>query len=132
MKTIENPEAVFDAVVVFWNVLTQRWELSAAGTLEECQRYWDQVRLEGFGGRMQMIRQSVPKFTLPEKEPMQPTYKLNPRLPEGLTDGMVFGGQWNAVFDRSNYANHGEIVNAEHYDRELTPKEIKELANNTR
>jgi hypothetical protein len=62
MKAIENPEAVFDAVVVFWNVLTQRWELSAVGTLEECQRYWDQVRLEGFGGRMQMIRQSVPKF----------------------------------------------------------------------
>jgi len=42
-------------------------------------------------------------------KPMQPTYKLNPRLPEGLTDGMVFGGHLP--------------------NRELTPEEIEKLNN---
>jgi len=99
MKTIENPEAVFDAVVVVWSVLTDRWELAAAGTLEECQRYWDQVRLEGFGVRMQLIRQVR---------------------------------NVHALMREQNQCNHGELVNAEYYDRELTAEEIKELADNPR
>jgi SOS-response transcriptional repressor LexA len=50
---------------------------------------------------------------------------------------MEFDGQThvamgeNVFVDRSNYANHGEIVNAETDDREVTPEEIKQLAERT-
>ena len=51
---------------------------------------------------------------------MKPILNLKSDLPE---DGMVLRGHWTVAFD------HGEIVNAEVYDRELTPEEIKELSN---
>ena len=79
MRTIENPDAVFDAAVLNWNVLTERSELAAAGTLQECQRYWEQVRLEGYGGRMQLIRQERRRVFMPEKPKPQAS---DPMLPE--------------------------------------------------
>ena len=50
---------------------------------------------------------------------------------------MEFNGQTyvaigdNLFADRSGNGNHGEIVNAETYDRELTPEEVKQLAERT-
>ena len=36
-------------------------------------------------------------------------------------DGQTYVAMGENVFaDRSNYGNHGEVINAEHYDRELT------------
>jgi len=52
---------------------------------------------------------------------MKPILNLKSDLP--VVDGTVLRGHWTVAFD------HGEIVNAEVYDRELTPEEIKELSN---
>ena len=72
MRAIENPNAVFDAAVLNWNVLMQRWELAAAGTFQECDQYWKQVRLEGYGGRMQLIHQQRRVFIPPKEDEKKP------------------------------------------------------------
>ena len=136
MKTTENPDAVFEAAVLNWNILTQRWELAVAGTFQECQRYWEQVRLEGYGGRMQLIHQQRRMFTLPKDGELHRDYsqreKPNPQpsKPECY--------EWVAPFQQCDFyqdgagvfrdrSNHGMVANVQVFDRELTPDEVEEL-----
>ena len=72
MRTIENPDAVFDAVVLSWDALAERWVLRAAGTVAECFRYVDQVRVDGYQGRMQLIHQQRRVFIPPKEDQKNP------------------------------------------------------------